>query len=286
MEHRVRKLGLLVSLALMASASPAAAAVTIGQTGTPTAPCAAGVDRLQPTVISGTSYVVPSTVAEGTIVSWSTEAFTGAGQNLALKLYRPITGVFYRVVAHEGPHPLNAGVVNTFTASVPVKAGDILGNSVPVGATNTGCNFPVTGENYLTHTGNLVDGDFGDFTTGTPDRRQNISAVIEPTNTFTQGLTTRNKKQGNATVAFNVPNPGTLTATGTGVSAASAGAQTSATATGPGQVSLLINATGKKKKKLRSKGKVTLSSTVTYTPTGGTAKSLATSVKLKLKKKK
>src|SRR5262249_61485409 len=107
---------------------PAAASVTIGQTGTPTAPCAAGADRLQATVTGGTSFVVPWTIAEGRIVSWSTEAQAGAGQQLALKVYRLASGNTYTVLAHDGPHALTPSVVNTFSnVSVPVHAGDILG---------------------------------------------------------------------------------------------------------------------------------------------------------------
>src|SRR5262245_33858717 len=101
--NRARKLALLTTIGVIAGVSPAAAAVTIGQTGTPASSCVANTDRLQPSVISGTSYVVPSTVAKGTIVSWSTEAQAGAGQRLALKLYRSAGGAAYTVLTHDGP---------------------------------------------------------------------------------------------------------------------------------------------------------------------------------------
>src|SRR5262249_30636869 len=99
-EGEMRSLTRIVFFAALgwpAMAPPAAASVTIGQTGTPTAPCAAGADRLQPTVTGGTSFVVPSTIAEGRIVSWSTEAQAGAGQQLALKVYRLASGNTYTV---------------------------------------------------------------------------------------------------------------------------------------------------------------------------------------------
>jgi Ca2+-binding RTX toxin-like protein len=169
----------IAALALTASTSPAGAAVTIGQTAPPTTICADNADRLQPTVTSGNSYVVPATIATGTITSWSTEALAGAGRRLGLKVYRSLGGATYQVVGQAGPHGLDPGVPNTFPASVPVRAGDILGTTVEPTGGNPGCNFVVPGETYLTRTGNLAVGASGDFVPGSADRRQNISAVVE-----------------------------------------------------------------------------------------------------------
>jgi len=192
-----------------------------------------------------------------------------------------VNGLTYQAVGHDGPRTLSVSTLNKFETDVRVRPGDLLGlhNSV----SGVGCGFTgPAGDVRLFLAGDLADGQSGTFTQNI--ERVNIAAVVEPTNAFTKGATTRNKKNGKATVAFDLPNPGTLTATGTGVSAASAGARTSATATAPGSVSLLFKATGKKKKKLRSKGNVTLSPTVTFTPNGGTPKSVAISVKLKKKR--
>jgi Ca2+-binding RTX toxin-like protein len=169
----------VAALALTASTSPAGAAVTIGQTAPPTTTCANNADRLQPTVTSGNSYVVPATVATGTITSWSTEALAGVGRRLGLKVYRPLGGATYQVVGQAGPHGLTGGVLNTFQASVPVRAGDILGTTVEPTGGNPGCNFVLPGDTYLTRTGNLAVGASGDFVPGSADRRQNISAVVE-----------------------------------------------------------------------------------------------------------
>lgn len=202
---------------------------------------------------------------------------------MTMKVFRQVSGLTYQVVAHDGPRTLTPSSLNTFQTNLAVKAGDYLGlHNVVVLA---GCIYTgEAGDTRLAFNGDLADGQAAAFGTAA-NQKVNVQAEVEPTNTFTQGATTLNKKKGNATVAFTVPNPGTLTATGTGVSASSAGAHTSATVAAPGTASLLIKATGKKKKKLRSKGKVTLSPTVTFTPNGGTPKSLATSVKLKIKKK-
>jgi hypothetical protein len=265
----------VVVLAMAVSASAAGASVTIGQTATPTTTCANDADRLQPTVTSGNSYVVPAAVASGTITSWSTEALAGAGQRLALKVYRPLGGATYQVVGQAGPHDLTGGVLNTFQASVPVKAGDILGNSVEPGGGTPGCNFVVPGETYLTRTGNLAVGASGDFVPGTANRRQNISAVVNPTNSFTLGKPKLNKKKGIAIITATVPNPGGLTLAGNGLKAVTK------TATAPGTVKLKVKSKKKKQQQLNDAGKVKVKANVSYTPTGGDLSTQSKKVKLK-----
>ena len=51
-----------------------------------------------------------------------------------------------------------------------------------------------------------ADGQEVAFTT-IPTRRPNVSAVVAPTNTFTPGPITRDKKKGTATLTATVPNP-------------------------------------------------------------------------------
>jgi len=105
---------------------------------------------------------------------------------------------------------------------------------------------------------------------------------IKPSNTFTLGAITRNKKKGTATVTVTVPNSGELTGSVNGAKVASARAVTSKSV-GAGQAQLLVNAKGKKKRKLNETGKVKLKIAITYTPTGGDPNSQ--SVKVTLKKK-
>jgi hypothetical protein len=172
-------IGLMLVAAQAAGASPASA-LTLGETGTSDAMCDSNADRLQPSVSSGNSYVVPANVMSGTITSWSTQA-NAVGGSLEMKVYRHANGATYTVVAHDGPHTLAGGTLNTFTVSVPVKAGDVLGVSTPVGPNNAGCTFAVAGDNsYLYHAGNLADGESGDFdrTLALPDRRLNVSAEL------------------------------------------------------------------------------------------------------------
>jgi hypothetical protein len=234
------------------------------------------VDELQPTVTAGNSYVVP---ANGTITSWSHNAYAGADQKITMKVWRHVSGQTYMAVGHDGPRDPIRGTLNTFTGiSVPVKAGDVLGSNV--GPASNACTFSAPGDTTLGRVSDLADGQSGEFMSS-PDQRVNIAAVFSPSNTFTLGEVKRNKKKGTATLTVDVPNPGKLTATGKGVKAAGAGAVISKTVTAPGAVKLLIRANGKKQKTLSEKGKVKVKLKVTYTPTGGDPSTQSTKLKLK-----
>jgi hypothetical protein len=274
----------LTVLALAAGAAPAGAE-TIGQTSTPNTFCSP-FDRVQPTVTSGNSYVVPSTggVTNWTLSSWSIQGGPDADA-ITMKVYSSLAGTSFQVVVHDGPKTLTPNTLNTFQTNLAVKSGDILGNSTgPANTTGAICTFDVTGETYLRRAGSLDDGGSGTFDLFAGDRRLNVSATVEPTNTFTVDGVTRNKKKGTATATITVPNPGTATVGGNGVTASSSGARAAVSVPSAGTVQLPIRASGKKKRKLKSKGKVSVSPTITYTPTGGKAQAIATSVTLKRKK--
>jgi hypothetical protein len=284
-ESLVRRFSLasvVVALSLAASASPATASVTVGQTAqSPPVSSNTGdsFDLLQATVVSGNGYVVPT---NGTLTSWSTYANASGGM-LAMKIYRPLGGNTYMAVAHDGPRALTPSVLNTFTGlNVQVKAGDVLGDGTPSAAGGPSAIFlGMPGDQNLFRT-TLADGASGAFDNDDPDYRVNTSAVINPTNSFTPGGVTRNKKKGTASLAFNLPNPGDLSGSGQGAQVASTSAVTSK-AVPAGIATLVVKAKGKKKRKLDETGKVTLNVAVTYTPTGGSADT--ESVKVKLKKK-
>jgi hypothetical protein len=268
-----RKPGIVVcltALLLVASAGPTRAAVTIGQTAPSGEACQPSIDRLQPTVASGTGYVVPASVAAGTITSWSTEARAGLGRMLMMKVYRPLGGDTYLVVGHDGPHALNPSTLNTFPTNVAVRAGDVLGSSTPAAANLPGCSFGAPGDSYLQRSGNLAVGESAAFPNATPDVRLNVSAVVNPSNSFTLGKVKHNRKKGTATVAVTVPNPGSLRLSGKDLKKASAsGAVVAKTVTAPGKVKLKITATGRKRRGLNQRGRVKVKPKITYTPTGG-----------------
>ena len=183
-QGRFVKRSLLASIftvaALMASASTAGSAVTIGQVAptTPAVDCGGNQDQLQPTVNSGNAYIVPAGV--GAITSWSTEADSDAGQMLTMKVFRKIGDpATYEVVGHDGPNPLNSGVLNTFPTSVAVMPGDVLGLHVPSPGFQS-CRFSAPGDTYLFKGGNLADGQSDVFAPGILNFRLNVSAVVEP----------------------------------------------------------------------------------------------------------
>jgi hypothetical protein len=271
-------------LAFVASSATASGSVVVGQVAPtiPTPTCSAPVDRVQPTVSSGTNYVVP---VSGTITSWSTNAGASAGQ-LKLKIFRLVSGTTYQAIAQEGPHDLMLSSLNTFTANIPVKAGDLLGLNSFSGLPN--CSFTLTGDSYLrtVATSDLANGETADFSSPVADRRLNISAIVDPTNTFTIDPAVLDKKKGVASVNLTLPNGGQLDYSGTGVNIAQIANSGATTLSGPGSVTFTLSATGKKLKKLKKKGKATVNASFTFTPTGGTPNTHSIQVQLKKTKRK
>jgi Ca2+-binding RTX toxin-like protein len=180
---------------LIAAATGASAATTtIGQLHpAPTGPQGCGnpepFDYLQATVSSGTTYVVP---ADGTITSWSHNAAPATGQSLEFKLFRRLGGAEeYQVVAHDGPHDLTGGMLNTFNVSIAANAGDLIGFNDGA-STESACLFSAPGDTgHRELHGDLADTEFGTFNVNQPDTRLNLTAVVTTPN----------------------PNPVTLTAT-------------------------------------------------------------------------
>ncbi len=269
-------------LALALGAAPARAAVTIGQTAPSAEFCQSTVDRLQPSVTSGNSYVVPATVAAGTITSWSTQAMAGAGRRLAMKVYRPLGGGTYLVIGHDGPHTLNPSALNIFATSVPVRAGDVLGSSTPSAAGFPGCSFGAPGDSYLQRSGNLADGESASFPNATPDVRLNVSAAVSPSNAFDFLRARRNQRKGIAVLPVRVPNAGLLVLRGKGLKKSSAATATiSRTVAAPGVFKLRVRAKGSKRQALERNGTVKVRAKITYTPSGGDSRTRTRKLKLK-----
>jgi hypothetical protein len=289
MRGALRRMVVVASLAaafVTASASPAGAALTVGQTGPPSFTCSGTFEWLVPPGNLGNSYVVPPLPpAEAlSITSWSHQAGAGAGQKLKLKVFRPVSGLNYTVVGQDVFRDVAASVLNTFTTSISVKPGDIVGITTVSGGGTIGCGIPPAGQPYQFTGGDYPNGAPVTFMNAT-GQRLNVSAVVEPTNSFSLGRTTRNKKKGTATLALNVPNPGEVVVSGKGAKEASAAdlRATTAKSVVAGAVKLKIKAKGQKLKKLDRTGKVKLTPTITYTPTAGSPS--AQSTKLKLKKR-
>ena len=284
--ERVRAVGLAVALACVGSAllaSPAAAQV-------PDASCP------QPgnTPFSTVGYRIAQTFTAqhtGSLVSGEMEANKGGstGGDWVMQLYATDgTGTpVYTVLASTIPIPdstVPAGVsklTGVFTSPAAVTAGNVYalilmrpGALLAAQAWNDnhcpGSEFQTfsTSDPFLP---NFTGYDFV------------FSVFVKPTNAFSVGDVTRDKKKGSATVTADLPYPGELTGSGSGASVARAPEAGTSKSVGAGQAQLVIKAKGKKKRKLNATGKVTLNVAITYTPTGGDPSTQ--SVKVKLKKK-
>ena len=169
-------------VALPVSATSAAASVTIGRLApTPSVSCTGSTfDFIEPTVTSGTGYVVPSLPpASGLVVtSWSHNAAPAVGA-LTMKVFRKVADpARYMVVGHDGPRDLVPATLNTFQARVPVQPGDVIGINSAIPA-STACTFNDPGETHLARPGNLADGESEAFLPGASDRSTNVSAAVE-----------------------------------------------------------------------------------------------------------
>jgi hypothetical protein len=272
----------MVSAAFALGATPAAASVDLGQLAPLPSGSTANNDLLQIAVTSGASYTVPE---NGTITSWSHNA-EASSTSVTLKIYRKTRDPnFYKVIGLDGPQPLTGGKVNSFTVSIPVQAGDVLGATQITGPVDL-LFSAAPGDQFLSHAFTpppfgLGLGDEGSFTGPNAGARLNLAAVLQPSNTVGVGNTSFNKKKGTATLNLNLPNPGDLTASGKGVKASSDRGAVVSKSVGAGAVQLLVKAKGSQLKTLNSTGKVKLKVTLTYTPQNGSPGTQTVKVKLR-----
>jgi hypothetical protein len=271
----VRRAILITGAAALLLASPAEGSITLGQIApSPSTPQNCGPTSggyTQPTVTSGASYVAPT---PGRIISWSTAALATAGQKMTLRILRPLGGASYLGVSHDGPRSLSPSAVNTFFVDLPVQRGDVLSLDPNDTSFPTACGFVVPGELELGSFPNPPPDDGASATfTPNPGDRLNVSAQFDPSNAFSFGTTTRNKKKGRATTTVSLPGPGTVVLQGKGLKVQSITTTLSS-------VGLGVIPNSKTRKKLLQKGKVRVTPSVTYTPTGGTANTQSETVKL------
>jgi hypothetical protein len=258
--------------------------VTIGATGGNGAlDCSAGFTWAQDSTAAGSpSYVVPA--GGGVITSWRHDRGpASATAQLRLKIFRRLAPLTYLTVGESDFEPLAAPGVNTFATRVPVQGGDLLGLRIAVAAVScrsTGSTGDVAVASgplqpdppigtpvslgssgaYLLNLGARIEPDC-DFD-GFGDETQDPDTRACKDRSFSFGRLKRNTKRGIATLAVNVPGPGTVRLSGKGL--ARQGAVSSAA-----RVKLRVKAKGKKRRKLNTSGKVKVNAEVTYTPTGG-----------------
>lgn len=189
----MRKLGtagaaLLAAAALTTAlaASAQAAGITIGQLAPAgqTALCKHQFDTLQIAHSSGSDYEVTD---DGVLTSWSTnntEPVPGQTQMVTFKLFKPGSEPDeYKVIAHDGPHPLAPGL-NTFKVHIPVSGGEVIGlntgnASVPVPGVCVFAAGDPLGDRNFEYEGNVADGgSLGPHTATGEALRVNVSATF------------------------------------------------------------------------------------------------------------
>jgi hypothetical protein len=163
--RKMRMMAVAVTAAAMtmALAASAQASITIGQLAPTGAPpvCDLQFDDLQFINSTGAGYEVTD---DGVLTSWSTNNTSPVpGQQITFKLFRS-TGEpgQYKVLAHDGPHPLVPGI-NTFKVNIPVIGGEVIGlntaNASP--AIPNVCEFnagDTTNDRNFAYLGNGADG--------------------------------------------------------------------------------------------------------------------------------
>jgi hypothetical protein len=278
--------------ALVVPASTGATTVTLGPTdlGTGNVEYSCEVGGLSPcTSESFVHETVPGGAASapgaGVITAWRVRG-TVTGGSIKLVVLGNATGTGYTSRAISGPAANLDGTPNQ--VSLPVQAGDRVAATLISGSgaaaikqvSAPGAQLRFFSPGFMTANQTMSSNNTS------PDILAAFNAdlvLAPPSNQFSFGSLTRNKKKGTATL--KVPEPGELIGSGNGAKVAAAGATISKAVTA-GTAQLLIKAKGKKKKKLNRKGKVKLTVAVTYTPTGGSPSSQSIKVKLKKKLKK
>lgn len=137
-------LAALLVASLVAAVPALGASTNIGSLGTagqmPNVQCRSALQLR--TDFTSPSYTVPH---DGTLDSWSVR---GGSQTstVQLQVYRPVGPSAWRLVAESPERTVAAGAVKTFSARIPVQAGDILGR------TGLGCVYTsaVSGDNVQT----------------------------------------------------------------------------------------------------------------------------------------
>jgi hypothetical protein len=166
---------LAVALVGLASPGSAGGATTVGQTFDPNSG-QFGFTHLQPGS-PGAHYAAPFA---GVITSWSHEAHPSqlsVPTDLKFKVARPLGDNSFLIVAEEGPVTPIAGALNTYSARIPVQAGDVIGFYQPTsGATAR------SQSGYATQSisGDPPAGSTATFGAPQTPRQLNVSASLEP----------------------------------------------------------------------------------------------------------
>jgi hypothetical protein len=229
---------------------------------------------------------------DGFVVRWRLRlSAPGGSSTYELRVLRPV-GSSYMGVGTGPPQTAPSSGVNELTlpSPLPIKAGDQIGVDCMEGAPSPFTNAAPMASRYGFFNPRLADGDTKppNNTFAFDEELVNADIASKPSNAFSFGGLARNKHKGTATLAVNVPGPGTLVLAGKGVKArqAAGGAVAKMAVAEAGTVELPIKPKGKTRRKLQRAGKARVKVSVTYTPNGEIAGDPNTqSEKIKLIKK-
>jgi len=274
----------LCALALPSVAPAGTTTSTVGQNFPPdTGSCTGTVTALQTGVAGGNSYRIAS---DGIITSWSFQSGPAVVPNLKLKVGHASGGTFI-IDAEATAGGQLPNQLNTYSANIPVKAGEVIGIGYGGGdcATNTGA----AADTVIASGGDVGPGLSMASPTTVPAARLPVSAVVstttpDPSNVIAIGKPILKRSKGTAVLPVSVPGAGNLTLSGTGlVAQRPARASVARAVSAAGVVNLKVKPKGKAKKKLNKIGKAKVKATVTFTPTGGNANAQPVTVKLRKK---
>jgi hypothetical protein len=156
------------------AASAGAKTVKVGQLFTPNFTCSPGRTALQTGVASGPSYTVPKA---GVITSWSWHDGVNIVPKLRLKVGRPTgTANTYKIVGQDTAGTQTPNTVHTYSAHIPVRAGDLIGVYQ-----HGGSCLSITGnagDTDVETSGNIPPGTTRAFLDGGSDIKWPVSAKI------------------------------------------------------------------------------------------------------------
>ncbi len=147
----IRRIGVTAGLSVLGSLIAATGAfantATVGQLFPPTLSCSGSFTYLQ-TAAVGNSYVIPF---NGTITSWSFQDAATPVTGLKLKVGRAVGGQ-YVIDAEAAAGTQTPNTVNTYSANIPVKAGQFIGMTQAGGD----CASPAPGYTFTAFTGDVT----------------------------------------------------------------------------------------------------------------------------------
>jgi Ca2+-binding RTX toxin-like protein len=116
----------------------------VGQNFAPDSSCFVRFTLLQRSVASGNSYSVGTA---GVITSWSFQTGSSVVPDLKLKVARPQSNGSYLFIGEAAAGAQTLDAVNTYPASIPVQAGDIIGFHGVGGVAGVPCATETTDSN-------------------------------------------------------------------------------------------------------------------------------------------